>query len=130
MPMFSGFKGQNKKENLKKMKKIKIAILLYDGITAMDAVESYEILSRIPDSKVFFVSSIPGQINCSSGLRLTSDYSVKDISEFDIMLIPGGKEMDSLLKNLEIIDLIRNVNGSKEYTSSILNDCKFSVCNN
>ena len=38
-----------------------IALFLYDGMTALDAVGPYEVLARLPDAEVKFVASTPGQ---------------------------------------------------------------------
>ena len=38
-----------------------IALFLYDGMTGLDAVDSYEVLARLPDAAVKFVASTPGQ---------------------------------------------------------------------
>jgi putative intracellular protease/amidase len=37
-----------------------IALFLYDGMTALDAVGPYEVLARLPDAEVKFVASTPG----------------------------------------------------------------------
>jgi putative intracellular protease/amidase len=46
-----------------------IALFLYDGMTALDAVGPYEVLARLPDAEVKFVASTPGP------RRPTSDWS-------------------------------------------------------
>jgi putative intracellular protease/amidase len=46
-----------------------VALLLYDGMTALDAVGPYEVLARLPDAEVKFVARHPGQS------RPTSDWS-------------------------------------------------------
>ena len=37
-----------------------IAIPLFDGITALDAIGPYEVLSRLPGARVRFVAETPG----------------------------------------------------------------------
>ena len=39
---------------------MKIAILIYDGFTALDAIGPYEVLSCLPGAKVHFVSTEVG----------------------------------------------------------------------
>ena len=39
---------------------MKIAILIYDGFTALDAVGPYEVLSCLPEAKVHFISTEVG----------------------------------------------------------------------
>jgi putative intracellular protease/amidase len=52
---------------------MQIAILLFDDITALDAVGPYEVLSRIPGATVSWVSSTPGLKKAKGGLRFVAD---------------------------------------------------------
>jgi putative intracellular protease/amidase len=36
-----------------------VAIPIFDGITALDAVGPYEVLSRLPDTRVHFIAKQP-----------------------------------------------------------------------
>jgi len=101
------------------MESIKIVILLFDGLTALDAVGPYEVLSRIPNSKVYFVSIEPGIISCMGGLKLVSGYSIKEITEADLLVIPGGFGIDNLLNNTEILDWIKKIHESTKFTASV-----------
>jgi len=40
--------------------KYKIVILLFDNYTALDVVGPFEVLSKIPDSKIYMVALKPG----------------------------------------------------------------------
>jgi hypothetical protein len=44
----------------KREKIMNIAILLYEGVTALDAIGPYEVLASMPDAKVYFVAKNPG----------------------------------------------------------------------
>ena len=35
---------------------MKIAILIYDGITMLDTIGPYEVLAQLPDAEIFFVA--------------------------------------------------------------------------
>ena len=48
---------------------MEIAILLFDGITPLDAVGPFEVLGRLPGAEVSFVAKIPGQYR-TTGVRL------------------------------------------------------------
>ena len=68
-----------------------IAILLYERITALDAVGPYEVLSRLPDARVTFVGAQPGPVRTDNGmLGLVADCSIEEIGQPDIVLVPGG----------------------------------------
>ncbi len=41
---------------------MQIAIVFYSGMTALDAIEPYEVLRMIPESEIRFVSREPGSV--------------------------------------------------------------------
>jgi hypothetical protein len=43
-----------------------VAIPIFDGITALDAIGLYEVLSRLPDARVRFLAAEPG-LACPPG---------------------------------------------------------------
>lgn len=56
-----------------------IALFLYDGMTALDAVGPYEVLARLPDAEVKFVAStLLGAAGVLQGKRATSHWAVRD----------------------------------------------------
>ena len=68
-----------------------IAILLYDRLTALDAIGPYEVLSRLPGASVTFVAAEPGPVVTDNGmLTLVAERSIEDVSRPDIVLVPGG----------------------------------------
>ena len=70
---------------------MQIAIVLYPGMTALDAVGPYEVLRMIPDSEIRFVSREPGPIMSDSGvLVLGATHSYEATPSPDIILVPGS----------------------------------------
>jgi putative intracellular protease/amidase len=68
-----------------------IAILIYDGFTALDAVGPYEILSCLPKAKVHFVAKDVGPVRThTKALSFMADFKLPDIPNPDIVVIPGG----------------------------------------
>ena len=98
---------------------IKIVIFLFDDYTALDVIGPYDILARMPGSKINFVGLNKEIYKDSYGLGLKADYSIHDISETDISLIPGGFGIDKLLKNLELIEWIQKMDKTSNYTTSV-----------
>src|SRR5262249_15622660 len=58
---------QNRKIKMQNKKPLQIAILLYPGVTALDAVGPWEILSRMPDTEVRFVGKEAGPVVTEGG---------------------------------------------------------------
>jgi len=69
---------------------MKINILLYDTMTALDAVGPHEVLGRLPGAEVTFVAERAGPVRTDLGVALTAESSLADAPEADIVLVPGG----------------------------------------
>jgi transcriptional regulator GlxA family with amidase domain len=101
------------------MEDLTITILIFDNLTALDAVGPFEVLSKIPGAKIQFASLTKGAITCRGGLKIIADYSIYDIKETDILLVPGGKGINDLLTNDEILYWIRQLHSNTKYTVSV-----------
>jgi transcriptional regulator GlxA family with amidase domain len=110
----------HKKANLMETKTLqKIVILLFDHYTALDIIGPYEVLSKIPDSKIYFVGLEKREYKDIYGLKISADFSIDEISQADMLLVPGGPGIDIILKNNEIIDWIQKMDSSTKWTVSV-----------
>lgn len=100
---------------------MQIAILLYPGLTALDALGPYEILRNIPDSELRFVSQNPGPIVTDSGvLVLGAPHSFAETPAPDIILVPGSST-DTLtaMADGRLIAWLRKVHPTTRLTLSV-----------
>ncbi len=98
---------------------MKIGILLFDNMTALDAVGPYEVLARIANAQIFFVGVEKRVYKDYYGLKLVADYSVDEIEVLDILLIPGGYGIDILFDNSTLINWIKQIDKSTKFTVSV-----------
>jgi transcriptional regulator GlxA family with amidase domain len=98
---------------------MKIVILLFDNFTALDIVGPYEVLNKLPNSKILLVGHEKKDYSDPYGLKISADSSIDEISEADILLVPGGPGIDYLLNNMEIIDWIRKIDLTTKWTVSV-----------
>jgi transcriptional regulator GlxA family with amidase domain len=98
---------------------MKIVILLFDNYTALDIVGPYEVLNKLPDSKIYLVGLEKKEYKDTYGLKISADYSIDEIVEADILLIPGGLGIDNLLKNKKVLDWIQKIDSSTTWTVSV-----------
>jgi len=61
----------------------------------------------------------PGLYKESKGLQLSADYSLTDIENLDILVIPGGFGIDAVLLNQEIISWIQHAHSTSQWTVSV-----------
>jgi transcriptional regulator GlxA family with amidase domain len=99
---------------------MKTAILLYDRLTALDAIGPYEVLSRIPDSTLQFVAAEPGPVRTDNGmLTLIAEHAIADVAEPDIVLVPGGPGEVSARAGDEVLEWLRVVHETSTWTTSV-----------
>ncbi|MCI0336519.1 MAG: DJ-1/PfpI family protein [Acidobacteria bacterium] len=99
---------------------MEIAILLFDRLTALDAVGPYEVLSRMPDSTVKFVANEPGpKRNERGSLALVADYPLDQVSRPDIIVVPGGPGQSDLMNDEPVLNWIRQAHETSRWTTSV-----------
>ena len=97
-----------------------IAIVLFDGFTALDAVGPYETLGRIPGAKVTFVAESPGPVRTDTGnMAITADASLADLPDPDILVIPGGPGQSRQMDNDKLLAWIRQAHETSQWTTSV-----------
>jgi len=99
---------------------MEIAILLFDRLTALDAIGPYEVLSRIPGSIVKFVGKQAGTFRTDVGsLALIADYSLDEVTSPDIFVVPGGPGQTALMDDEAILNWIRRAHETSKWTASV-----------
>ncbi len=97
-----------------------IAILLYDRLTALDAVGPYEVLSRLPGATVTFVAETPGPKRTDTGrLALTADASLAELAHPEVVLVPGGPGQTALMEVGPVRDWLRAAHETSTWTTSV-----------
>lgn len=99
---------------------MEIAILLFDRITALDAIGPYEVLSRIPGATVKFVAEQPGPVRTDRrSLGLMADFALSDAPSPQILLVPGGPGQMALMDNQPVLDWVRRAHETSRWTTSV-----------
>jgi len=99
---------------------VQIACFLFDGITALDIVGPYEVLQRLPEADVRFVAKQAGEIRTDNKfLALVADHGIDEITEPDIVVVPGGFATRALEHDEETLDWIRAVDANTTWTTSV-----------
>ncbi len=99
---------------------MKIAVALFDGVTALDAIGPYEVLQRLPDATVHFVGRSRGEVRTDNGfLGLMIDTPYQELEDPEILLIPGGIGTRELVHDSVTLDWVRNAHATSRYTTSV-----------
>jgi transcriptional regulator GlxA family with amidase domain len=99
---------------------MKIAVLIFDRLTALDAIGPYEVLSRIPGAELSFVSQETGMKRTDTDrLGINADVALADMPSPDVLLVPGGEGNRPLLKDEEVLDWVRGADATSTWTTSV-----------
>jgi transcriptional regulator GlxA family with amidase domain len=98
---------------------VQVAIPLFDGLTALDAIGPYEVLSRVPGWNVTFVAEEPGPRRTErEPLSLPADAALADVPRPDVVMAPGGpgtRRGDTEA----VVDWIRSAHEHTKWTTSV-----------
>jgi transcriptional regulator GlxA family with amidase domain len=100
---------------------MQIAILLFDRLTALDAVGPYEALSRLPNAEVTFVAEEPGPKRTDTRqLALLATASLAEVPHPEVVLVPGGRvEQPELMDDGPVHEWLRAAHEHSTWTASV-----------
>jgi len=99
---------------------MQVAIALFPRNTALDSVGPYEVLQRVPSIDVVFVGHTSGEVRSDNGmLGLTVDAAFDEVTEPDVLLVPGGVGTRDLLGDEAMLDWVRGVHRRTLFTTSV-----------
>lgn len=99
---------------------MQVAYLLYDRFTALDITGPHDVFNSVPDVESIFVGEEAGPYrNESDTLSLVADKSIHEVTEPDILVVPGGYGTRKLLEHEPLLDWIRAVDRETTWTTSV-----------
>jgi putative intracellular protease/amidase len=99
---------------------MKIVAVLFNQLTALDIVGPYEVLQRLPEATVTFVGHQKGEVRTDNGfLGMTIDATFDEISDADVLIVPGGVGTRVLMLDQPVLEWIRQIHTTTKYTTSV-----------
>jgi len=99
---------------------MRIAILTFDGITALDAVGPYEVLQRVPGAEVVLVGETRGlKRTDTASLAINADRSVSEITSADVIVVPGGFGEQQVRSKPAMLEWVRTIHATTSWTTSV-----------
>lgn len=100
---------------------IRIAIPLYEGFTALDAIGPYEVLQQVPGAEVVFCAPEAGSFRTESGgLGMSADLGFDQVTRPDVVVVPGGLgNRRWLARPNSYTEWLQAVHATTRYTTSV-----------
>lgn len=100
---------------------MQIAIGLYPGLTVLDAIGPYQVLSQVPGDEVVVCAERTGRLTDDNGLlHFDIEHTFADVPRPDLLLVPGGLITRKLAREGDpIVDWIAAAHPHTTYTTSV-----------
>lgn len=101
-----------------------VTVFVFPGVRLLDVTGPIEVFATANEFggryRVRIVSEDGAEVVTSAGTRLSADLSVEDVREpSDVLVIPGGPEWETLIKDDGFLDSIRRLNENSRCTASV-----------
>jgi len=99
---------------------MEVAILLFDGVTALDAIGPYEVFRCVPQATVRLVAHKQGPKRTDAGITLLqAEHTIEEVDAPDILVVPGTSQPSALLSDPAVLEWIRAVDAHTKWTTSV-----------
>ncbi|EFL03648.1 MULTISPECIES: DJ-1/PfpI family protein [unclassified Streptomyces] len=97
-----------------------IALALFDGFTALDAIGPYEMLCRVPGARTVFVADRPRPVLADRGeVTLGATHAYEDVAAPDLLLVPGGPGQSAHMTDPALLGWLRAADARTRWTTSV-----------
>jgi transcriptional regulator GlxA family with amidase domain len=104
---------------MKDMTDLRIAIVLYENMTTLDAVGPMEVLRFLPGARIELVAEAAGPVLTDTGvLALTATAGFDDVDSADVVVVPGGPGTADVLDGA-LVAWLRRVHPTTRWTTSV-----------
>jgi transcriptional regulator GlxA family with amidase domain len=101
------------------MSDLRIAIVLYEGMTALDAIGPMDVLRFLPGAQLELVAEATGPVRTDSGaLQLVATTSYDECEQPDVVVVPGGPGTTHALGS-PLVPWLQRVHPGTTWTTSV-----------
>ncbi|WP_436494649.1 DJ-1/PfpI family protein [Actinokineospora sp. HUAS TT18] len=100
---------------------MQVAVVLYEGVTALDAVGPYEVLRSMPDTSIRMVGPAVGPVMTDSGvLTLGVSHTYASTMTPDVVVVPGSERGTlAAMNDPELLGWLTAVHATTRWTTSV-----------
>ncbi len=96
-----------------------VGLVLFEGVTQLDLTGPYEVLARMPNTRVHLIAESLAPVRTEWGLTITPDASFDSATPIDLLCVPGGWGVDAQLENAQLLTFLRERGEHARYVTSV-----------
>ncbi len=94
-------------------------MVLFDDLTQLDLTGPYEVLARMPNTRVQLVAERGDAVRSEGGLRIVPDVTFADAPPYDVLCVPGGWGVNLQLENEAMLAFLARQGAQARYVTSV-----------
>ena len=100
---------------------MKIAFLVYEGLTTLDLIGPYEVFNATPGCEIAFVAKQAGEVRVDSrAFGIVVDHTLTEVDRPDVFVIPGGSAGTfAAAADEEILNWVRKAHEESVLSTSV-----------
>lgn len=103
---------------------LKYGVFIYEDVAELDFVGPFQVfgVSKFINGETGMLATVAeneGPITCTAGLKVIPDYSFDNAPKFDVVLVPGSKDVESASTNPKVLEWIQAQAKSARYVAGV-----------
>ena len=96
-----------------------VGIVLFDGVTQLDATGPYEVFARMPRTDVTLIASSLAPVRTEWGMRIIPDSTFETAPPLEVLCVPGGWGINAMLEDDALLAFLRARAATARYVTSV-----------
>jgi len=96
-----------------------IGMVIFPRLTQLDMTGPYEVLARLPNTKVHLVAHTLDPVQTDRGMKIVPTTTFADCPPLDLVMVPGGPGQQDLMEDEAALEFLRRQAASAKYITSV-----------
>jgi cyclohexyl-isocyanide hydratase len=96
-----------------------IGMLIFPRLTQLDMTGPYEVLARVPNTKVHLVAKSMAPVKTDRGMEIVPTITLADCPQLDLIMVPGGPGQQDLMEDQTVLEFLQKQARGAKYVTSV-----------
>jgi len=96
-----------------------IGMLLFPRLTQLDMTGPYEVLARLPNTRVDLVAHSLDPVKTDRGLMIVPTATFAECPQLEVVMVPGGPGQQELMEDEVVLEFLRRQARGAKYVTSV-----------
>jgi cyclohexyl-isocyanide hydratase len=96
-----------------------IGMLIFPRLTQLDMTGPYEVLARLPNTRVHLVAHALDPVKTDRGMMIVPTVTCADCPQLDLVMVPGGPGQQDLMEDDVVLNFLRRQAAGAKYVTSV-----------